>query len=209
MVSVQKFDATGGQAGEATLSDGVFGTRIRNQAVYETVLMQLSNKRTANPTTKDRSEVRGGGRKPWKQKGTGRARAGSIRSPLWRKGGVAMGPDFTNHTQRLPRKLRRVALRSILTDKVREGKLSVIAPIVYDAPKTKNVIALLAKLGFAGAKTVFVLGAKSENFERSVRNLPGVKTLSLSTINPHDLLNHERVVLFEDAARKIEEVFAV
>ncbi|MBI3892838.1 MAG: 50S ribosomal protein L4 [Candidatus Wallbacteria bacterium] len=207
MVSVKKFDPTGAEAGEVTLQDSVFATRIAVQAVQEAVLRQLANKRRANPHTLDRSEVRGGGKKPWKQKGTGRARAGSTRGPLWRTGGVAMGPDFTNHYQALPRKVRRQALRSIFTDKVRDGKLSVIAPVTYETPKTKRVVALLEKLNLASTKTLFVLADRNENFEKSVRNLPRAKALLLSNINPHDLLNYERVVLFEDAARKIEEVF--
>ncbi|MBI2944710.1 MAG: 50S ribosomal protein L4 [Candidatus Wallbacteria bacterium] len=207
MVSVKKFDNTGAAAGEATLADSVFAVEVNSQAVFASVLRQLGNKRRANPTTKDRAEVRGGGKKPWKQKGTGRARAGSTRSPLWRKGGIAMGPDFRNHYQSLPRKVRRAALRSILADKVKNGQLSVIAPVSFDGPKTKSAVALLAKLEASGTKTLFVLADRNENFERSVRNLPTAKALVLSNINPHDLLNFERVILFEDAARKIEEVF--
>ncbi len=208
MVSVKKFDPTGAVAGECELKDEVFASRIKTQAVYESVLRQLANKRRANPKTKTRSEVRGGGRKPWRQKGTGRARAGSIRSPLWRTGGVAMGPDGANHKQSLPRKVRRAALRSILTDKVRQGALSVIDPVNLEVPKTKSVIELLSKMEASTGKTLFILAERDAVFERSARNIPGVKTLHIATINPHDLLKHERVVLFEDAARKIEEVFA-
>ena len=208
MVSVKKYDPTGEATGECTLADAVFAARIYPQAVFESVLRQLANKRRANPKTKDRSEVRGGGKKPWRQKGTGRARAGSTRSPLWRTGGVAMGPDGRNYEQKLNRKVRRHAMRSILTDKVRQGLLSIIAPVHYEEPKTKKVLELLEKMEASGKKTLFILAGRDFAFEKSARNLPGVKALHLATMNPHDLLNHERVVLFEDAARKIEEVFS-
>jgi large subunit ribosomal protein L4 len=209
MATVKKYDATGAAAGEVSLVDSVFAARIQTQSVQEAVLRQLANKRRANPTTLDRAEVRGGGRKPWKQKGTGRARAGSTRSPLWRTGGVAMGPDGHNHYMALPRKVRRAALRSILTDKLRQGKLSVISPVVWAAPKTKMAVELLQKLEVGEAKTLFVLAERNEVFQRSMRNLPQAKALVLSCLNAHDLLKYERVFLFEDAAKKIEEVFAV
>ncbi|MBI4871818.1 MAG: 50S ribosomal protein L4 [Candidatus Riflebacteria bacterium] len=208
MATVTKYDASGARAGEIALGDAVFAARIMPQSVYESVLRQLANRRHANPTTKDRAEVRGGGRKPWKQKGTGRARAGSTRSPLWRTGGVAMGPDGRNYQQSLPRKVRRAALRSILTDKVRQGKLGVISPVVLEAPRTRKVVELLEKLEVGQARTLFVLAERNDNFQKSVRNLTTAKALVLSCINAHDLLNYERIFLFEDAAKKIEEVFA-
>ena len=208
MATVKKYDATGAAAGEISLGDSVFAARIQIQSVQEAVLRQLANKRRANPTTLDRAEVRGGGKKPWKQKGTGRARAGSTRSPLWRTGGVAMGPDGHNHYMGLPRKVRRAALRSILTDKLRQGKLGVISPVVWAAPKTKMAVELLQKLEVGEAKTLFVLAERNDVFQRSMRNLPQAKAVIFSCINAHDLLKYERVFLFEDAAKKIEEVFA-
>lgn len=207
MAKVAKYDGAGRHQGEFELADAVFSTRIHEQAVHEAVLMQLANRRSAHADTKGVGDIPGGSAKPWRQKGTGRARIGSLRSPLRRGGGVTLGPDGNaNYVLRLPRKVRRAALRSILTDATRNGRLAVLTDVTYEAPKTKRAVELMASLQAAGTKVLFVLPGRNENFEKSVRNIPRVKALLWSNLNPHDLLNHDRIVVFETAVPKIVEV---
>ena len=168
-------------------------------------MLQLSNKRRSNASTKTRSEVAGGGRKPWKQKGTGRARAGSTSSPVWVGGGVAHGPTGKNHTKKMPKKVRRLALRSILTDKARGGGLIVIEDLTLESKRTKDAVAIIKNLGGAD-KVLFIEAERVEGLELSTRNIPGVKTLIYKNLNPHDLINHSTVVVLESALSKIEEV---
>lgn len=213
MVSVYKWDDKGQRTGEFSLEDQVFGARIKTVTVGDAVIRQLANRRRAHANTKDRTEIRGGGRKPWRQKGTGRARAGSIRSPVWRGGAVAMGPrGEANFVKDMPRKARRAALRSILSSKARNGLLSVISAINLEKPKTQLVVDLvgtiLKNMEAPNDKILFVLPGRDENFERSVRNIPTVKALLCGNLNPHDLLYYDRLVLFEGAVPKITEVLA-
>lgn len=199
MAQVKKYSADGKESGTADLPDSVFGTRVRVQAVQQLLLRQLGNRRTANPTTLTKGDVRGGGKKPWRQKGTGRARQGSTRNPQWRGGGVAHGPDGRDYTTNMNKKARRAALASILTDKVRKEGLAVIEAPAFDAPKTKRVVELVSNLGMAGKKVLFVLADRDENFLKSVRNIHRVKAIESKFLNPHDLLNYEHVLLFEDS----------
>ena len=209
MAKVAKYDAAGRHQGEMDLDDSVFAARVAAQAVHEAVLMQLAHRRKAHASTKGVGEVSGGGRKPWRQKGTGRARIGTIRSPLRRGGGVSLGPDGrANYEYRLPRKVRRAAIRSVLTDAVREGRLMVMEAPQLAEPKTKRVVELLHEMNVAQRKVVFVLSDRDENFEKSARNIPAAKTLLWSNLNPHDLLKHDHIVVFEAAVPKITEVLA-
>ena len=188
----------------SSLIPAVFDVEVNYEAVKEYLLLQLSNKRRSNASTKTRSEVAGGGRKPWKQKGTGRARAGSTSSPVWVGGGVAHGPTGKNHTKKMPKKVRRLALRSILTDKARGGGLVVIEDISLESKRTKDALAIISNLG--AEKVLFIEPERVEGLELSTRNLPDVKTLIYKNINPHDLINYSKVVVLESALAKIEEV---
>ncbi len=204
-MEVLKFDKTGKESGKQQLNPAVFDVEVNYEAVKEYLLLQLSNKRRSNASTKTRSEVAGGGRKPWKQKGTGRARAGSTSSPVWVGGGVAHGPTGKNHTKKMPKKVRRLALRSILTDKARGGGLIVIEDLTLESKRTKDAVAIIKNLGGAD-KVLFIEPERVEGLELSTRNIPGVKTLIYKNLNPHDLINHSTVVVLESALSKIEEV---
>jgi large subunit ribosomal protein L4 len=209
MVNVNRYDGEGKPSGSFGLESAVWESRIKTVTVADALVRQLANRRRALPKTKDRSAIRGGGRKPWRQKGTGRARAGSIRSPLWRGGAVAMGPrGETNHTKDMPRKARRAALRALLTSKTREGLVSVMARPALEKPKTARVVEILGNMELAGKKVLFVLPQRDDAFERSVRNLPAAKALIAANLNPHDLMAYERLVVFEDAVARITEVLS-
>lgn len=203
-MEVIKYDKTGKESGKHQLNPAVFDVEVNYEAVKEYLLLQLSNKRRSNASTKTRSEVAGGGRKPWKQKGTGRARAGSTSSPVWVGGGVAHGPTGKNHTKKMPKKVRRLALRSILTDKARGGGLVVIEDLSLESKRTKDAVAIINNLG--AEKVLFIEPERVEGLELSTRNLPDVKTLIYKNINPHDLINYSKVVVLESALAKIEEV---
>ena len=203
-MEVVKFDKTGKDVGKVGLNPAVFDVEVNYEAASEYLLLQLSNRRKANPTTLTRSQVRGGGRKPWKQKGTGRARAGSTSSPVWVGGGVAHGPDGKNHKKAMPRKVRRLAMRSILTQRARAGAVAVIEDLNPETPKTRELVSVVKNIG--AGKVLFVQPERMENLELSTRNIPGVKTLLYSNINPHDLLNYSKVVFLESALNSIEEV---
>lgn len=207
MMKVARYDASGKRMGEFELDEAVFGGPVCEQAVHEAVLMQLSNARHAAPRVKGYTEVKGGSAKPWRQKHTGRARAGTRRSHLWRGGAKPLGPDGrANHEHRLPRKVRRLALKSIFRDAAKSGRLAVIQDVAYGEPKTKQAVALLEALEFGDKKVLFVIPQGVANFEKSVRNLPRVRALVCTSLNPHDLLNHERIMLFEGAYGKVVEV---
>ncbi len=199
MANVKKFKADGSAAGTHEVPGAVFESRILVQAVQQALLRQLGNRRNANPTTLTKSEVSGTGKKPWKQKGTGRARQGSLRNPHFRKGGVAHGPDGRIYTTEMNKRTRRAALASILTDKVRKERLAVIEAPAFEAPKTRRVADLVAAMGMAGKKVLFVTHDRLDAFERSVRNLPRCKALLYRNLNPHDLMVADHVVLFDAA----------
>jgi large subunit ribosomal protein L4 len=210
MVKVTKFDATGKASGEYELDSVVFAGPVRKQIVQEVLLMQLAHRRSARPKCKGVGDVAGGGSKPYRQKGTGRARMGSMRSPLRRGGGVSLGPDGrANYKQRLPRKIRRAAIRSILSSCVKMNRLFVVEDINYDAPKTKTAVTLLNTLNFGvSTKVLFVIPEKNFNFEKSVSNVPKTKAILSSNLNPHDLLNFDQIVFFEGSVQKVTGVLA-
>ncbi len=208
MPKVALYNMSGKQTGEIDLNDWVFGCEVNAAVLHQAVVMQLANQRQGNAQTKTRANVRGGGRKPWKQKGTGRARAGTIRSPLWVGGGVVFGPHPRKYTIAMPRKVRRLALRSALSAKVNAGELVVLEDLNFAEIKTKNMVQFLEGFQAADAKALVVMAEANETVTKSAGNIPGVTTITSLGINVHDILNHRRVFVTKDAVAKIEEVLA-
>lgn len=209
MPKVAVYDITGKQTGEEIeLMDYVFGVEFNEAVVHQAVVMQQANERQGTHATKTRGMVRGGGRKPWKQKGTGRARAGSVRSPLWVGGGTVFGPAPRSHAKDMPRKARRLAIRCALSAKVAEGALVVVDNLTFDAPKTKDAVAMLTGFEVADKKALIITDGENENVEKSSRNIEKVKALSNDCLNVYDILNAEKVLLAKDAVARIEEVLA-
>ncbi|CDE94065.1 50S ribosomal protein L4 [Acidaminococcus fermentans] len=209
MPKVAVYDMTGKQTGEEIeLMDYVFGVEFNEAVVHQAVVMQQANERQGTHATKTRGMVRGGGRKPWKQKGTGRARAGSVRSPLWVGGGTVFGPAPRSHAKDMPRKARRLAIRCALSAKVAEGALVVVDNLTFDAPKTKDAVALLNGFEAVDKKALIITDGENENVEKSSRNIEKVKALSNDCLNVYDILNAEKVLLAKDAVARIEEVLA-
>ena len=209
MPKVALYDMTGKQTGEEIeLMDYVFGVEFNEAVVHQAVVMQQANERQGTHATKTRGMVRGGGRKPWKQKGTGRARAGSVRSPLWVGGGTVFGPAPRSHAKDMPRKARRLAIRCALSAKVAEGALVVVDNLTFDAPKTKDAVALLNGFEAVDKKALIITDGENENVEKSSRNIEKVKALSNDCLNVYDILNAEKVLLAKDAVARIEEVLA-
>ena len=209
MAKVTIYDMTGKQTGEEIeLMDYVFGVEFNEAVVHQAVVMQQANERQGTHATKTRGLVRGGGRKPWKQKGTGRARAGSVRSPLWVGGGTVFGPAPRSHAKDMPRKARRLAIRCALSAKVAEGALVVVDNLTFDAPKTKDAVAMLTGFEAADKKALIITDGENENVEKSSRNIEKVKALSNDCLNVYDILNAEKVLLAKDAVARIEEVLA-
>lgn len=208
MAKVAVYNIAGQQTGEIELNDTVFGVEVNEAVVHQALVMQLASQRQGNAATKTRGMVRGGGRKPWKQKGTGRARAGTIRSPLWVGGGTVFGPQPRSYSFRMPRKARRLAIKSALSAKVQNGELVVLEGIQYDQPKTKQVVELLKNFGLEERKALLITKEADENVEKSSRNVPGVKALAASGLNVFDLLHHDKLLITRDAVARIEEVLA-
>lgn len=204
-VALLKQDGT--NTGELTLNDSIFGIEPNENVVFDAIIMQRASLRQGNHKVKNRSEVRGGGRKPWRQKGTGRARQGSIRSPQWVGGGVVFGPTPRSYSYKLPKKVRRLALKSVLSDKVANEKLVALEGLAFDAPKTKDFIAALAGLKIEG-KTLVVIDDASVNAEISARNLQGVTVVKADGINVLDIVAHDNLIITKSAVEKIEEVLA-
>jgi large subunit ribosomal protein L4 len=208
MPKVALYDITGKQTGEMELKDDVFGVEVNEAVLHQAVVMQLASQRLGTAATKTRGMVRGGGRKPWKQKGTGRARAGSTRSPIWVGGGTTFGPQPRSYAFRMPRKQRRLAIRCALSAKVEAGELVVVDNINFEAPKTKNVVTMLNGFNAADEKTLIITNEVLENVEKSSRNIPGVKAIDSTGLNVYDLLYHSKVLITKDAVARIEEVLA-
>jgi large subunit ribosomal protein L4 len=205
MPKVALFNQTGAQVGEIELADAVFGIEPNNHVLHDAVLMQQASMRQGTHDTKGRSEVRGGGRKPWKQKGTGRARQGSIRSPQWVGGGTVFGPTPRSYAYKLPKKVRRLAIKSALSSKVRADEILVLEGLNFDAPKTKEMTQVLKGLN-ADRKALVVTGEYSDNVALSARNIPGVKFVTAEGINVLDVLKHDKLIITKDAVAKVEEV---
>ena len=208
MPKVAVYDMTGAKTGEIELNDNVFGVEVNEAVVHQAVVMQLASQRQGTHATKTRAMVRGGGRKPWKQKGTGRARAGSIRSPLWVGGGTTFGPAPRSYKFSMPRKARRLAIKCALSAKVNAGGLVVVDDINFAEPKTKSVIKLLGNFEAQDAKSLIITAEGNEIVEKSSRNLPGVKAIGTIGLNVYDLLYHDKVLVTKEAVAKIEEVLA-
>ena len=205
MTKVSVLSQTGASVGEIELNDAIFGIEPNEAVLFDAVIAQRASLRQGNHKVKNRSEVAGGGRKPWRQKGTGRARQGSIRSPQWRGGGVVFGPTPRSYSFKLPKKVRRLALKSALSAKVLEQNFVVLDVLNLDAPKTKDFAAILKALEI-NKKALFVTAELNENVALSARNIPGVTVLTATGINVLDLLGHEKVVFTKDAVNKVEEV---
>ena len=207
MPKIDVYNIEGKKVSDIELADSVFGIEPNEKIVHSVLVNYMANQRQGTSNTKTRAEVSGGGRKPWKQKGTGRARQGSIRSPQWFKGGIALGPKPRDYSYRVNKKERRLAVRSVLSSKVLEKELVVVDSMNFDAIKTKNMVSALNNLKVEG-KTLIVLPEKNENVQKSARNIEGVKTSLVNTINVYDLLKYNKLVLTEDAVKSLEEVYA-
>ena len=190
------------------LEEGIFGAEINKDLLYRTVRMQRINRRQGTSSTKTRGEVRGGGRKPWRQKGTGRARAGSRRSPIWVGGGTVFGPKPRSYNIKLTKKMLKKALSSALSDRAKDEKIALVDHIGFETPKTKDAVSLITRLGMTGT-TLVVVGAGEYNraVKKSFSNLPGVKCLACAGINVYDILRHEGLVLTNEALDELKERF--
>jgi large subunit ribosomal protein L4 len=206
MANVSVYNMEGKEVGSIELKDSIFGVKINEHLVHMAVVQQLANKRQGTQSTKTRSEVRGGGRKPWRQKGTGHARQGSIRSPQWKGGGVVFAPKPRDYSFKLNRKEKQIALKSALTSKVAENKIYILDELNLDEIKTKKMIAVLDNLNVN--KALIVLGEKNENVSLSARNIPSVRTVLSNSISVYDILKYNTLIMTKDAVAKIEEVYA-
>ena len=207
MPKIDVYNMEGKKVSDIELNDNVFGIEPNEAVVHSVLVNYLANQRQGTQSTKTRSEVAGGGRKPWRQKGTGRARQGSIRAPQWVKGGIALGPKPRSYKYTVNKKERRLAIRSVLSSKVLENNLVVLDKAEMKEIKTKDMVKALANLKVEG-KTLILLPEKNENVQKSARNITGVKTTLVNTINVYDLLKYNKLVLTVDAVKKLEEVYA-
>ena len=207
MANVSVYNMEGKEVGTIELSDAIFGVEVNEHLVHLAVVQKLANKRQGTQKAKTRSEVSGGGRKPWKQKGTGHARQGSTRSPQWTGGGVVFAPAPRDYSFKMNKKEKRAALKSALTDKLQNNNLIVVDELKMDEKKTKRFAEVMVNLK-ATRKALVVLAEKDENVVLSARNLPEVKTACTNTINVYDVMNARTLVLTKDAVTKIEEVYA-
>ncbi|MDQ0856743.1 50S ribosomal protein L4 [Bacillus sp. V2I10] len=207
MPKVALLNQSGSNVGEIELNDSVFGIEPNQHVLFDAVIMQRASLRQGNHKVKNRSEVRGGGRKPWKQKGTGRARQGSIRSPQWRGGGIVFGPTPRSYAYKLPKKVRRLAIKSALSSKVQENNVLVLEDLLMNAPKTKEMTSILTGLSIE-KKALIVTADVNETVTLSARNIPGITVLTANSINVLDVLNHEKLVMTKAAVEKVEEVLA-
>ena len=207
MPTVAVYDMSNNKVGDIELSEEIFGVEINEGLVHQAVVMQLASRRLGTHSTKTRADVRGGGKKPWRQKGTGRARAGSRRSPLWRGGGTIFGPHPRDYSFSMPRKQRRLALKCVLTDKVKEGNLIVLDALNFDEPKTKKFVELQKTFGVDACKSLFITAELIDNVTRSSNNLQNAKTIAALQLNVCDILYSDKLFLTKDAVAKIEEVY--
>ena len=206
MPTVSIYDMTGKQTGTMELSANVFGVEPNQAVLHSAVVNYLANQRQGTQSTLTRAEVSGGGRKPWRQKGTGHARQGSTRAPQWTHGGIALGPKPRSYRYTLPKKMRRLAIQSAFSSKVAANEMMVLEGLSLEEIKTKTVAAMLKALE-AGRKVLLVLPEKDETVIKSARNIPGVKTALVNTLNVYDVLNADSFIVVKDAVAKIEEVY--
>ncbi len=207
MLNVKVFNQEGAEVKDLELNEAVFGIEPHKQAMFDMVLLQRASLRQGTHKVKNRTEVAGGGRKPWRQKGTGRARQGSTRAPQWRGGGVVFGPTPRSYKFKLNRKVRRLALKSALSSKVQDNEFTAIDGISFEAPKTKQMVKVLENLN-APVKTLIVVDEITLNVEKSASNIPGVKLLDAKHVNVYDILNSDKLIMTEAAIKAVEEVLA-
>lgn len=207
MPKINVLNVSGQNVGEIELNDSIFDIEVNEHVLYEAVKCQLANKRQGTQSAKTRAEVRGGGRKPWRQKGTGRARQGSIRSVQWVGGGVAFAPKPRDYSYSLPKKVRRLAMKSALSSKVQDKEIIVLDALSLEAPKTKEIVNLFKNVN-AAKKTLVVTAENDVNVVKSVRNIEGVNVAHVSTLNVYDILNCDSFIITTDAVKKVEEVYA-
>lgn len=207
MPKIDVYNMQGKKVSDVELNEAVFGIEPNEAIVHSVLVNYLANQRQGTQNTKTRAEVRGGGRKPWRQKGTGRARQGSIRAPQWIKGGIALGPKPRSYKYTVNKKERRLAIKSILSSKVLENNLVVVDKMDVKEIKTKTMVAALDSLKVTG-KTLIMLPERNENVQKSARNIEGVKTTLVNTINVYDLLKYNKLVVTLDTVKKLEEVYA-
>jgi large subunit ribosomal protein L4 len=207
MPNVALYNTSGKQVGEIELNENTLGANVNIEAMHQVVKMYLANQRQGTQSTLTRAEVRGGGIKPWRQKGTGRARHGSIRSPQWRHGGIVFAPKPRSYRYSVPKKIKRIAMKSALSSKVNDNSIVVIEDLNFDAPKTKQVVSLLQNLK-VDSKTLIVVAENNVNVVKSARNIEGVKTAFVNTLNVYDILKYDKFIITKDAVKKVEEVYA-
>lgn len=206
MPTVGVFNKEGKKVADMNLNESVFAAEVNEYALHQVVVALLANKRQGTQSAKTRSEVRGGGIKPWRQKGTGRARQGSIRSPQWIKGGIVFAPKPRDYRMSVPKSMRRVAMKSALTSKVQDEQMIILEELNFEATKTKNVVKMLKALEVK--KALIVTAESNEAVYKSARNIEGVDVIPANNINVYDLLKFEKIIITKDAVSKIEEVYA-
>ncbi len=207
MPKIDVYDIEGKKVSTLDLNEEIFGIIPNENIVHSVLVNYLANQRQGTQSTKTRAEVSGGGKKPWRQKGTGRARQGSTRSPQWIKGGIALGPKPRSYTYKVNKKEKRLAVKSVLSSKVIENELVVVDKLTFDEIKTKKMVSALSNLKVEG-KALILLPEKNENVQKSARNIEGVKTSLVNTINVYDLLKYTKLVVTVDTIKKLEEVYA-
>lgn len=205
-MNVKVYDMAGKETGTMELNDNIFAIPVNVVVMHEAVKQYLANQRQGTQSTLTRTEVRGGGKKPWRQKGTGRARQGSIRAPQWTHGGVALGPKPRSYRITMNKKAKRLAMKSAFSAKVAENNLIVLDSLTFDAPKTKQMVAVLKALNVT-EKALIVLAGPNTNVVNSARNIPGVKTLYVNTLNVYDIVKHDKFIITKEAVNKVEEVY--
>lgn len=206
MPTVGVFNKEGNKVSDMELSESVFGVEVNEYALHQVVVALLANKRQGTQSTKTRSEVRGGGAKPWRQKGTGRARQGSIRAPQWIKGGIVFAPKPRDYRTSVPKSMRKVAMKSALTSKVQENQMIILDTLNFEAPKTKNIVEMLKAL--EANKALIITAESNEVVYKSARNIQGISIIPANNINAYDLLKYEKLIITKEAVSKIEEVYA-
>ena len=206
MPTVGVFNKEGNKVSEMELSESIFAVEVNEYALHQVVVALLANKRQGTQSTKTRSEVRGGGAKPWRQKGTGRARQGSIRAPQWIKGGIVFAPKPRDYRTSVPKSMRKVAMKSALTSKVQENQMIILESLNFEAPKTKDIIQMLKAL--EANKALIITAESNEVVYKSARNIQGISIIPANNINVYDLLKYEKLIITKEAVSKIEEVYA-
>jgi large subunit ribosomal protein L4 len=206
MPKVAVYNTDGKQVGEIELKDEVFGVQVNEPLLHQAVQVYLANQRQGTQSAKTRAEISGGGRKPWRQKGTGRARQGSTRSPQWTGGGVVFAPKPRDYSQKLPKKMRRLAMLSALSSKAANNEIMVLDSLLMDQPKTGFIARMLKNLN-VDRKALIVVKGKDETIAKSARNIPGVKTAFAGTLNVYDILKYDTFVITRDAVEEVEEVY--